>query len=418
MQSNPYVDSFPRGSPISPYAQSNVKNTKIERTTKFTGKLVLLPDELSYSKVELPIPTELYSTTAEQSLKGKRSHLPRVTSITCADSLKLDAIQKFLKAIHGVNGIVYDECLYASYEVATRLAVLGCSNNAISHMTAERIYDQPHTPIFTSMESLDNIPETTETENTTEEKAVPFWMFRSEVFFFDYGVMVLWNFSEDEEQKFVQMIHRFCVDPIPLEDIEVDELHFQYDLHSQKPRIYNDIITLKGSNPLIRLTISHGLAQSVKLSVFEIKMEETIEDTIQLPQQMAKYGQINTERTSVLKIVGELFDLRMNVNLVSNVLDTPEIFWSEPELTGLYIATRSILFFNLAYFEISQRASLLNKRVEVVSDLLDMLSDHQDFGEKTHITWIVVFLVAGCVVVAILEVWVKIVRLQGEKNHS
>lgn len=40
--------------------------------------------------------------------------------------------------------------------------------------------------------------------------------------------------------------------------------------------------------------------------------------------------------------------MRIHVNLVSNVLDTPEIFWSEPGLQPLYTTTRK-------YLEISQR---------------------------------------------------------------
>lgn len=61
--------------------------------------------------------------------------------------------------------------------------------------------------------------------------------------------------------------------------------------------------------------------------------------------------------------------MRINVNLVSNILDTPEIFWSEPTLEPLYSAIRG-------YLEISQRVELLNQRVEVISDLLEMLKDH------------------------------------------
>lgn len=60
--------------------------------------------------------------------------------------------------------------------------------------------------------------------------------------------------------------------------------------------------------------------------------------------------------------------MRINVNLVSNVLDTPEIFWSEPSLQPLYNAIRK-------YLEISQRCDLLNQRVGVISDLLDVLKD-------------------------------------------
>ena len=71
---------------------------------------------------------------------------------------------------------------------------------------------------------------------------------------------------------------------------------------------------------MIKLTISHGLAQSVKLASFENIMEETIEGTIPLPRMMAKYGEVKMQRTDVMKIIGKLYKLRMNVNLVSNVL--------------------------------------------------------------------------------------------------
>ncbi len=52
-------------------------------------------------------------------------------------------------------------------------------------------------------------------------------------------------------------------------------------------------------------------------------MEEKIENTIELPEQLAEYGEVKMDRTSVMKIVGDLFDFRMNVNLISNVLDIP-----------------------------------------------------------------------------------------------
>jgi uncharacterized Rmd1/YagE family protein len=38
---------------------------------------------------------------------------------------------------------------------------------------------------------------------------------------------------------------------------------------------------------------------------------------------MAEYGEVKVPRDQVMKIVGKLFQLRMDVNLVSNVLGTP-----------------------------------------------------------------------------------------------
>jgi uncharacterized Rmd1/YagE family protein len=42
------------------------------------------------------------------------------------------------------------------------------------------------------------------------------------------------------------------------------------------------MITIKSTNPMVKLSISHGLAQSVKLSLFENVMEETIDSKLNL----------------------------------------------------------------------------------------------------------------------------------------
>lgn len=74
-----------------------------------------------------------------------------------------------------------------------------------------------------------------------------------------------------------------------------------------------------------------------------------------------------------MKQIGNLFILRININLVGSILDSPvrldytqqaevliiqEFFWSFPDLEPLYNAARS-------YLEISQRVDLLNARVDV-----------------------------------------------------
>ena len=61
--------------------------------------------------------------------------------------------------------------------------------------------------------------------------------------------------------------------------------------------------------------------------------------------------------------IGELFILRININLQGSVLDSPELMWSEPELEPVYAAVRS-------YLEITQRVSLLNQRLDVIGDLV------------------------------------------------
>jgi len=71
-------------------------------------------------------------------------------------------------------------------------------------------------------------------------------------------------------------------------------------------------------------------------------------------------------RHDALKLTGRLFKLRRDVNLVSNVLDVPELFWSEASLGELYEAVRE-------YMEIKGRVQVLNEKLGVASDFVSPL---------------------------------------------
>ncbi|KAH6563399.1 hypothetical protein BASA62_008610 [Batrachochytrium salamandrivorans] len=347
------------------------------------------------SRTDVDSVADAARTHAERQSKEQRTGLPRVTCFCVGEAFKMDDAIKLCHNVHGVIPKSYDECVYFYYEPGMKGRVFG--HEVISSGV---VYGGKRGEFNNAIYSRTRFPE------TGEGVVVYPWMNRSEVFIFDYGVVVLWNFSKTEEQQFLSMIRPFGIGLLSSEDIEIEDFHFQYDLAGPfQPRIFNDMITLKSSSPLIKLTISHGLAQSVKLALFENAMEETIDGATPLPRMMAKYGQVKMSRIEIMKIVGQLYKLKMNVNLISNVLDTPEIFWAEPELEGLYNAIRG-------YLEISQRAKLLNSRADVLSDLLDMLTEHLNSNEMTFITWVVIILIFFAVIIAIAEVVVKLFKMQ------
>jgi uncharacterized Rmd1/YagE family protein len=78
---------------------------------------------------------------------------------------------------------------------------------------------------------------------------------------------------------------------------------------------------------------------------------------------MAISGALKLRRHDALKMTGRLFKLRRDVNLVSNVLDVPELFWSEASLKELYDAVRE-------YVEIKPRVQVLNEKLGVASDFV------------------------------------------------
>lgn len=181
-----------------------------------------------------------------------------------------------------------------------------------------------------------------------------------------------------------------AVQPLREDDFETEQFHFEYSPKTTRPRvslhsiysllnggltqlaflqIYNDMITLRSGNHMIKLAISHAIAQSTKLSRFEERMAVTMKEVEMVPKSLALSGTLGMKREDVLKMSGKLFKLRVDVNLSSNTLDTPEFFWdSEPGLHPLYCAIRE-------YLEIKQRVLILNERCRVFLDLAGILAD-------------------------------------------
>lgn len=136
--------------------------------------------------------------------------------------------------------------------------------------------------------------------------------------------------------------------------------------------------------------------------MFEELVDNTIEDTQDIPQEIASSGKVSMSKEEIMKSIGELFILRININLHGSVLDSPEIMWSEPQLEPIYQATRG-------YLEINQRVALLNQRLEVISDLLQMLKEQLGHSHEEYLELIVIVLVVVEVVVSLVNIAVDMI---------
>ncbi|CAK7263396.1 sporulation protein rmd1 [Sporothrix epigloea] len=222
-----------------------------------------------------------------------------------------------------------------------------------------------------------------------------------ELFLFDYGVVVIWGMTEVQEQRFLKELARFELEKLAPDDMEAEFFNFYYTREYQA-RIYNDFIALRDKNNyMTKLAISHALAQSVKTSLFEELIASTVETCKDIPAQIANTGTIALSRTEINMQIGELFILRINIHLNGSVLDTPELFWVEPQLEPVYQAVRS-------YLEMDQRVGLLTQRLDVIADLLAVLKEQLSHGHGEKLEWIVIVLIAAEILVAAINIVVDL----------
>lgn len=370
--------------------------------------------------------------------KADRDRLPRVTAYCTSQGYRLEGIMKFMKSrnrTRGANPKLFDECLYSAYNYDhLKKKALGPRVDRSNSPTQERMHKAVSSPraSFGERRYSDSAVEVDDSTMQRREElidlqddvAVPATIeagdsgdiavmdsqssadrrlslsehdelnlrpgsdlsttvHTPEVFIYDYGTVVIWGMTVAQEQRFLNDMSKFSESPLPQESVQTENFNFYYTQEYQA-RIYNDFISLRDPrNHMTKLAISHALSQSVKTSLFEDLVGETIETTSPLPAVIAQTGTVNLTRRQLNMQIGELFILRINIHLQGSVLDSPELMWAEPHLEPVYAAVRS-------YLEIEQRVGLLTERLDVIAgecglrQTLCRTNDGRSFGRPSR----------------------------------
>ncbi|KZT04460.1 DUF155-domain-containing protein [Laetiporus sulphureus 93-53] len=402
-------------------------------------------------------------SAGERMSKEQREQagFPRLTAYCVADAFKMKLLASFLKREHNVQPRVFDEAIYVMYHLPL-LPGYGPQANIRSSAPPSSDAEDPSSgfseaeedgyqgtyfnnpessttppsasyiisssPILTNADiSMPDAPLASpsvhpEIHSPQEDRAERKSRKKrskgiandvdaregeyAEAIFFAYGVAVFYGFSEEQERGILEdvehagiMRRKFVED-----DWEIEECHYTHDPNIAYPRIFNDFFTFKTRSHLLKLSVAHALAQSTLLAHYETHANRILssKDTMSIPQQLASTGALALSRKEALRLTGRLFTLRRDVNLVSNVLDVPELFWSEASLKALYDAVRE-------YMEIGGRVQVLNEKLAVAEDLLGAIHDHLNNNAMERITWIIIWLIVIACVVEVGEVIARLV---------
>ncbi|TDL24652.1 DUF155-domain-containing protein [Rickenella mellea] len=371
------------------------------------------PEELDvevYNQIA-QIPEGTARRDAIRLTKKKAKSLPRVTAYATASSYRLPELMRFFQArktSYHTNARLLDDVIYTTYayEPSSSSASETRGSKHKASESASKVGDLLGVPELRNTEHGDTDAEEHDgprpPTGNKEKKKKHFDAGvgeTAEIFMFEYGTVVIWGMTESQEKRFLSSIRRFEVEKLSSDDVEMEDLNYYYANYS---RIYNDVITLRrGSSHMTKLSLSHALSQSVKISLFEELISTTIEDTKDIPEIISETGKIGMPHKEIMQQIGELFLLRININLVGSVLDSPEVFWSYPDLQPLYEAARS-------YLEIPQRVNLLNTRVEVLQDMLQLLKESVSSRHSERLEQIVIALIGVEIVLGIVTILVDL----------
>jgi uncharacterized Rmd1/YagE family protein len=313
---------------------------------------------------------------AERLPKARRTEkeLARVTAYCTAQAYKMHSTAAFIKDKHLARTKLYDDCLYVAYHLPLLPGSEGYrlkSSPLVKNPGGKTLLDEAierseqtdyHGAYFAEdeeqhwvrgSESLNDATSPGKEEvlengyrrdsDQSQRSMSPVQSsfladaFRfAEMFIFSYGVVVFWNFTEKQEKDVLADLTfssttdpktntaaplSLVTNPLPEEDFETEEFHFEYNNEISRPRVYNDMITLRSGDHMIKLAISHAIAQSTKLSFFEENMATQMEEAKDVPRRLAYTGELGLKREEVVKILGGLFKSRVDVNLCKHSFD-------------------------------------------------------------------------------------------------
>jgi uncharacterized Rmd1/YagE family protein len=209
---------------------------------------------------------------------------------------------------------------------------------------------------------------------------------RIESFYFEFGPVIVWGAAEEEEMSLLKLA-KLNVNEIS--EQAKDIIDYSYDTSIEKPYIDEEKgeVILSDDSVFLKLSISYALAQSAKLSVLEASVSKLIEETDPIQKELALTGSISLSKKQISKQIGRLFSERYSINLLSNLLDTPEFFWRRPRYEPIYLMT-------VEFQDILTRQEILNKKLEVIHELYSMLSNELNYKHSAKLEIIIVILIA------------------------
>ncbi|RSH79663.1 uncharacterized protein EHS24_009315 [Apiotrichum porosum] len=243
---------------------------------------------------------------------------------------------------------------------------------------------------------------------------------RGEIWVFSSGSFVTWGLTEEEGRAFLRDVirhrgSRVEIDRLTAEEYEVEEVDFVVDptattfvlgnliLLGRPPELSTFPSSPSLASLLARYTLSLSLTRSSSLSVLEDRLDKHIASVSLLPRALERFGAQPMGRREVIRKMGELMSLRMAVNTRGGGLeDTPEFYWSEPELEAYFDSVAK-------EFEIKERIDTINKKIDYAQEVQNTLRALLTEASGHRMELIIILLITVEVIIALIregpELW-------------
>jgi uncharacterized Rmd1/YagE family protein len=212
---------------------------------------------------------------------------------------------------------------------------------------------------------------------------------------FRYGVVVLFGVSALEEDEVLRSLRARVIRPIELREDETATIEIDPDKDEQI--LPGGPILLRAITPEHMLVIADALAKSVVLARDEREVSAVIEIVEPFARQLAEEGRTPGGRRAILKHIGNALLVQHRVSGRVAVADKPDVIWDRPDLERLYARLQD-------EYELTERADALSRKLAVISETAEVLTDMIDTKRSLRLEFIIVMLIVFEIVITAYQI--------------
>lgn len=235
----------------------------------------------------------------------------------------------------------------------------------------------------------------------------------ADVLVLNTGTIVSFGLDEQVlENEVVPMLKSSMVTPYALESEDLDYLEIEGPGPSSMD---GDLIAIKGQTLserlLDKLAFAFGLSRSTRLAILEAALETQIAMTKTIIEDLSLGKKLKVNGTQVLRSIGRLLLLRGKLNLYSELIEIPDLYWSEPNLEKIFKDISRNL-------DINPRISILNRKLDYATDesRLVLLTLNEEKGVRLE--WIIIYLILIEVCIEVFHFYEKYTEKQSGKKDN
>ena len=209
---------------------------------------------------------------------------------------------------------------------------------------------------------------------------------------FRYGAVVMVGLDRAAEDA---ALARFA-DGNPA-DVEEERVEIAFGPDDEGPGP-GGVVRIKSLSDPHVLVLADVLAKSVALARYEKQIGQVFDTVEPAARDLATRGRLPQARKALLQMIGSALLTRHRVSGRIAFAEKPDILWDHPELERFYARLED-------EYEIVERGTLLNGKMEVVAAAAETFTDLVDTARSTRLELLIVILIMAELVIAAVQLF-------------